>query len=182
MNKTEITLVTSCILYNDLNKDLYEYFEEVVPLFSFLVRRTIHHLRHELNGELETTYRARMKKEHNLTNRFVKVVIATAKKLLRLSLAAGEYLHSTYAKKIKNLNAKIIKTKAALNNSKIEKSRIKNLKTKLFWLEMRKNKLIQLKNNGSRPMLTFGTKRLLKSDLSNFLENSTPNFVPLITY
>jgi len=79
-------------------------------------------------------------------------------------------LYSTYDKKISNVTAKIIKTKAALNNQKTEKGRIKNLKTKLFWLEMRKNKLIQLKNNGSKPMLTLGTKKLLKSDKLKFLE------------
>lgn len=170
MNKTEITLVTSCILYNDLNKDLYKYFDEVTPLFAFLVRRTIHHLRHKLNGETETSYRTRLKNEYNMTNRFAKAVVNTAKNLLKLSKAAGDYLYSTYDKKISNVNAKIIKTKLALNNPKTEKGRIKNLKTKLFWLEMRKNKLIQLKNNGSKPMLTLGTKKLLKGDKLKFLE------------
>lgn len=170
MNKTEITLVTSCVLYKDLNKDLYEYFDEVTPLFAFLVRRTIHHLRHKLKGETETSYRTRLKNEYNVTNRFSKVVLNTAKKLLKLSKAAGDYLHSNYDKKISNITVKIIKTKTALNNPKTEKGRIKNLKTKLFWLEMRKNKLIQLKNNGSKPKLTLGTKKLLKSDKLKFLE------------
>ena len=57
-----------------------------------------------------------------------------------------------------------------MNNPKTKKNRIKNLKTKLFWLEMKKNKLTQRKNNGVKPMLTFGTKKLLKSDKSKFLE------------
>ena len=170
MNKTETTVVTSCVLYNDFNKDLYEYFEEVTPLFAFLVRRTIHHLRHKLNGETETTYRTRLKNDYNVTNRFAKVVLITAKNLLKLSKTAGDYLYSTYDKKIKNVSTKIIKTKAALNNPKTTRGRIKNLKTKLFWLEMRKNKLIQLKNNGSKPMLTLGTKKLLKSNKLKFLE------------
>lgn len=170
MNKTETTVVTSCVLYNDFNKDLYEYFEEVTPLFAFLVRRTIHHLRHKLNGETETTYRTRLKNDYNVTNRFAKVVLIIAKNLLKLSKTAGDYLYSTYDKKIKNVSTKIIKTKAALNNPKTTRGRIKNLKTKLFWLEMRKNKLIQLKNNGSKPMLTLGTKKLLKSNKLKFLE------------
>ena len=41
---TEITLVTSSLLYKDKNEQLYNYFDEVTPLFAFLVRRTIHHL------------------------------------------------------------------------------------------------------------------------------------------
>ena len=170
MSKTETTIVTNCVLYEDLNKDLYKYFEEVTPLFAFLVRRTIHHLTNKLNGEKETKYRTRLKQQYNITNRFAKAVLRSAKNQLKLSKESGKYLHSTYNKKIKNVTAKIIKTKAALNNSKTKKDRIKNLKTKLFWLEMKKNRLTQLKNNGPKSMLTFGTKKLLKSNKSKFLE------------
>lgn len=166
----QITLVTNCLLYEDKNKQLYEYFEEISPLFTFLVRRTIHHLKHNLNGEKTSKYRTRLKQEYNITNRFAKAVVTTAQNLFKLSSAAGEYLHSTYADKIKKVNAKIIKTKAILNNPKTKKNRIKTLKTKLFWLEMKKNKLTQRYNNGVKPMLTFGTKKLLKSNKSKFLE------------
>ena len=166
----QVTLVTNCLLYEDKNKQLYKYFKEISPLFTFLVRRTIHHLKHDLNGEKTSKYRTRLKHEHNITNRFAKAVVTTAQNLFKLSSAAGEYLHSTYADKIKKVNAKIIKTKAILNNPKTKKNRIKNLKIKLFWLEMKKNKLTQRKNNGAKPMLTFGTKKLLKSDKSKFLE------------
>ena len=167
---TQVTLTTNCLLYEDTNKQLHDYFEEISPLFTFLVRRTIHHLKHELNGENPSKYRTRLKQEYNLTNRFAKAVFTTAQNLFKLSSASGEYLHSTYADKIKKVNAKIIKTKAILNNPKTKTNRIKSLKTKLFWLEMKKNKLTQRKNNGVKPMLTFGTKKLLKSDKSKFLE------------
>ena len=167
---TETTIVTNCVLYNDLNKELYDYFEEVTPLFAFLVRRTIHHLRHKLNGENETKYRTKLKQQYNLTNRFAKSVITVAKNQLKLSKEAGKYLHSTYSKKIKKVEAKIIKTKAILNNQKTSQERKKKLKTKLFWLEMKKNKLVQLKNNVPKPMLTFGTKKLLKRNKLEFLE------------
>lgn len=167
---TETTIVTNCVLYNDLNKELYDYFEEVSPLFAFLVRRTIHHLRHKLNGDTESKYRTRLKQQYNITNRFAKSVITVAKNQLKLSKEAGKYLHSTYSKKIKKVEAKIIKTKAILNNQKTPQERKKKLKTKLFLLEMKKNRLIQLKNNGPKPMLTFGTKKLLKRNKSEFLE------------
>lgn len=167
---TETTIVTNCVLYNDLNKELYDYFEEVTPLFAFLVRRTIHHLTNKLNDENETKYRTRLKQQYNITNRFAKSVITVAKNQLKLSKEAGKYLHSTYSKKIKKVEAKIIKTKAILNNQKTSQERKKKLKTKLFWLEMKKNKLVQLKNNGPKPMLTFGTKKLLKRNKLEFLE------------
>ena len=167
---TEITLVTNCLLYEDKNKQLYNYFNDITPLFSFLVRRTIHHLNHDLNGENITKYRTRLKQEYGLTNRFSKAIVTTAKNTLKLSNAAGEYLHSTYATKIKKVNTKIIKTKAILNNPKTKKNRIQNLKIKLFWLQMKKNKLIQLQNNGPKPMLTFGTKKLLNNNKELFLK------------
>lgn len=167
---TETTIVTNCVLYNDLNKELYDYFEEVTPLFAFLVRRTIHHLRYNLKGDTEIKYRNKLKQQYNITNRFAKSVINTAKKHLKLSKAAGTYLHSTYNKKIKKVDAKIIKTKAVLNNQMTSQERKKKLKTKLFWLEMKKNRLIQLKNNGPKPILTFGTKKLLKRNKIKFLE------------
>ena len=167
---TEITLVTNCLLYKDKNEQLYSYFDEVIPLFSFLVRRTIHHLNHDLNGEDLNKYRNKLKQEYGLTNRFVKAVVTTAKNTLKLSTTAGDYLHSTYATKIKNVNGKIIKTKAILNNPKTKKHRIKNLKIKLFWLQMKKNKLIQLQNNDPKPILTFGTKKLLNNNKDLFLK------------
>jgi len=167
---TEITLVTSSLLYEDKNEQLYNYFNNITPLFAFLVRRTIHHLNHDLNGEDITKYRTRLKQEYGLTNRFAKAVITTAKNTLKVSTALSDYLHSTYATKIKKVNAKIIKTKAILNNPKTKKNRIKNLKTKLFWLQMKKNKLIQLQNNGPKPMMTFGTKKLLNNNKDLFLK------------
>ena len=166
----EITLVTSSLLYKDKNEQLYKYFDDITPLFAFLVRRTIHHLNHDLNGEDITKYRTRLKQEYGLTNRFAKAVVTTAKNTLKLSTAAGDYLHSTYATKIKKVNTKILKTKATLNNPKTKKHRIKNLKTKLFWLEMKKNKLIQRQNNGPKPMLTFGTRKLLNNNKELFLK------------
>ena len=167
---TEITLVTNSLLYKDKNEQLYKYFDDITPLFAFLVRRTIHHLNHDLNGEDITKYRTRLKQEYGLTNRFAKAVVTTAKNTLKASTALGDYLHSTYATKIKKVNAKIIKTKATLNNPKTKKNRIKNLKIKLFWLQMKKNKLIQLQNNGPKSMLTFGTKKLLNNNKELFFK------------
>ena len=49
---TEITLVTNCLLYKDENEQLYNYFNDITPLFTFLVRRTIHHLNNDLNVKI----------------------------------------------------------------------------------------------------------------------------------
>ena len=170
MNKTEVTIVTNCLLLPDKNVSLYNYFEEITPKFSFLVRQTIHHLRNDLNGEDPSKYRTRLKQDYGLTNRFAKAVFTTAKNILKLSTAGGEYLHSTYDTKIAKVSEKILQAKQIINNPKTKKHKVKRQKTKLFWLEMKKNRLTQLKNNGSKPMLTFGTKKLLKRDKELFLK------------
>ena len=170
MNKTEITIVTNCLLHPDKNVSLYNYFEDITLKFSFLVRQTIHHLRKNLNEEDPTKYRTRLKQDYGLTNRFAKAVFTTAKNILKLSTAGGEYLYSTYDAKITKIAEKIIKTKQIINNPKTKKYRVKRQKTKLFWLEMKKNRLIQLKNNGPKPMLTFGTKKLLKQNKESFIK------------
>lgn len=170
MNKTEVTIVTNCLLYSDKNVSLYNYFEDITPKFSFLVRQTIHHLRNNLNGEDPTKYRTRLKQDYGLTNRFAKAVFTTAKNILKLSIASGEYLYSTYDTKIAKISEKILKIRKIINNPKTKKYRVKRQKTKLFWLEMKKNRLIQLKNNGPKPMLTFGTKKLLKQNKELFLQ------------
>lgn len=170
MNKTEVTIVTNCLLLPDKNVSLYNYFEEITPKFSFLVRQAIHHLRNGLNGEDSSKYRTRTKQEYGLTNRFAKAAFTTAKNILKLSTASGEYLYSTYDTKISKISEKILKVKQIINNPKTKKHRVKQQKTKLFWLEMKKNRLIQLKNNGPKPMLTFGTKKLLKQNKELFIK------------
>lgn len=78
-----ITLVAESKLYLKDNLSLYNYFDDYSKLFNFLVRRYIHHLRHQLNGESESKYRTRLMFEFNLTNRMAKAIIRTAKNQLK---------------------------------------------------------------------------------------------------
>lgn len=166
----QTTVVTNCLLYKDKNESLYKYFDEIAPKFSFLVRRTYHHLSKDLNGEELSKYRTRLKNDYGLTNRFAKAVVITAKNLLKLTVASNEYLYSTYDKKLERLEIKILKVKVILNNSRVDKNRRKRLKTKLFWLEMTRNRLKQLKDNGPRRLVTLGSKSLLHNDKERFIK------------
>lgn len=47
----QLTLVAETRLLQSQNEELYDYFGDYSQLFCFLVRRTIHHLRHGLHGE-----------------------------------------------------------------------------------------------------------------------------------
>ena len=162
-----ITLVVESKLYLKDNISLYNYFDDYSKLFNFLVRRCIHHLRHQLNEESESKYRTRMMLEFGITNRMAKAVIATAKNQLKLLKESFYYQYSRLYKRRRSLQKKIEKLKLGLNSNRLKRRKL--AKVRLFWTQMKLNKVNQLISNGSKPNLTFGTKHLLKVSKIKFL-------------
>lgn len=166
---TNITLVAESKLYLKDNTPLYNYFDDYSKLFNFLVRRCVHHLRHKLNGENESRYRTNLMLEFNLTNRMAKVVIRTAKNQLKLLKESARYRYNNLYKRRRSLYKKIVKLKAILSSSSATLKQRKLAKLRLFWTQMRLNKVNQLIDNGLKLHLTFGTKYLLKTNKQTFL-------------
>lgn len=166
---TSITLVTESKLYVKDNVSLYTYFDDYSKLFGFLVRRCVHHLRHQLNGESESRYRTNLMLEFNITNRMAKAVIKTAKNQLKLLKESARYQYNNLYKRRRSLFKKITKLKALLSSSSTSLKQRKLAKLHLFWTQMRLNKVNQLIANGLKLHLTFGTKHLLKNDKAKFL-------------
>ena len=164
-----ITLVTESKLYEKDNLPLYTYFEGYSKLFNFLVRRTVHHLRHELNGETESQYRTGLMFEFNLTNRMAKAILQTAKNQLKLLKESARYQFKNLYKRKRSLYKKIAKLKAILSSSSTSLKKRKLTKLRLFWTQMKLNKVNQLLANGLKLHLTFGTKHLLKNNKQKFL-------------
>ena len=161
---TSITLVTESKLYLKDNISLYTYFDDYSKLFNFLVRRCVHHLRHRLNGESESRYRTSLMLEFNITNRMAKAVVKTAKNQLKLLKESARYQYNNLYKRRRSLFKKITKLKAVLSSSSTSLAKLR-----LFWTQMKLNKVNQLIANGLRLHLTFGTKHLLKNDKRRFL-------------
>lgn len=166
---TSITLVTESKLYLKDNTSLYNYFDDYSKLFNFLVRRCVHHLRHRLNGESESRYRTNLMLEFNITNRMAKAVIKTAKNQLKLLKESAQYQFKNLYKRKRSLYKKIQKLKALLSSSSTSLKQRKLAKLRLFWTQMKLNKVNQLIANGLKPHLTFGTKHLLKTNKAKFL-------------
>lgn len=164
---TNITLVAESKLYLKDNISLYNYFDDYSKLFNFLVRRTVHHLRHKLNGELESKYRTKLMLEFNLTNRMAKAVIKTAKDQLNLLKESSYYKFSRLYKRRRSLQKKIEKLKLSLNSKRLKQRKL--AKVRLFWTQMKLNKVNQLISNGVKINLIFGTKHLLKASKIKFL-------------
>ena len=162
-----ITLVAESKLYLKDNLSLYNYFDDYSKLFNFLVRRTVHHLRHKLNGELESKYRTKLMLEFNLTNRMVKSIVMTAKNQLKFSKELSYYQYSRLYKRKRSLQRKIDKLKLSLNSKRLKRRKL--AKVRLFWTQMKLNKINQLISNGFKINLTFGTKYLLRTNKTKFL-------------
>ena len=166
---TSITLVTESKLYVKDNLLLYNYFDGYSKLFGFLVRRCVHHLRHQLNGESESRYRTNLMLEFNITNRMAKAVIKTAKNQLKLLKESAQYQFKNLYKRKRSLYKKIQKLKFLLSSSSTSLKQRKLAKLRLFWTQMKLNKVNQLIANGLKLHLTFGTKHLLKNNKRRFL-------------
>ena len=166
---TSITLVTESRLYLKDNTPLYDYFDDYSKLFNFLVRRCVHHLQHQLNGESESRYRTNLMLKFNITNRMAKAVVRTAKNQLKLLKESAQYQFKNLYKRKRSLYKKIQKLKLLLSSSSTSLKQRKLAKVRLFWTQMKLNKVNQLIANGLKLHLTFGTKHLLKNNRRKFL-------------
>lgn len=164
-----ITLVAESKLYLKDNIPLYDYFDDYSKLFNFLVRRCVHHLRHKLNGESESQYRTDLMLEFNITNRMAKAVIRTAKNRLKLLKESARYRYNNLYKCKRSLYKRVAKLKAILSSSFATLKQRKFAKLRLFWTQMKLNKVNQLMDNGLKLHLTFGTKHLLRTNKQKFL-------------
>ena len=165
---SNITLVVESKLYVKDNLSLYSYFDDYSRLFNFLVRKCVHHLRHKLNGVSESQYRTDLMIEFNLTNRMAKAVIRTAMNQLKLLTESARYQFKNLYKRRKSLYKKIQKYQSMLSLSSIFSKQRKVIKLRLFWTQMKLNKVNQLIANGLKLHLTFGTKHLLKTNKQKF--------------
>lgn len=165
---SNITLVAESKLYEKDNFSLYSYFDDYSRLFNFLVRRCVHHLRRKLNGVPESRYRTDLMIQFNLTNRMAKAVIITAKNQLKLLTESARYQFNNLYKRRKSLYKKINKYKSMLSINSTSLKQRKLTKLRLFWTQMKLNKVNQLIANGLKLHLTFGTKHLLKSNKQKF--------------
>lgn len=165
---SNITLVAESKLYVKDNLSLYSYFDDYSRLFNFLVRKCVHHLRHKLNGVSESRYRTDLMIQFNLTNRMAKAVIRTAKNQLKLLRESARYQFNSLYKRKKSLYKKIEKYKSILSTNLTSLKQRKLTKLRLFWTQMKLNKVNQLIANGLKLHLTFGTKYLLKTNKQKF--------------
>lgn len=173
---------TETRLYTKNNEDIVAYFDEVKEQYSFILRRVYYIIRndpklkeHLLNTELQSKY--------NISKRTASSIIKTVqgrinsiKESKKTEVKQSQYRLERISKKLEKLIPVLLdlKLKAKENDIK-DLVKYKNLKTKVAFLKIRKDKLVnkikslnyQLETNKLK--ITFGTKKLLKQNLEKFL-------------
>ena len=173
---------TETRLYIKNNKDIVEYFDEVKAQYSYILRKVYYIIRNNpkiktnlLNTKLQNKYNI-SKRTANSIIKTVQGIIKSIRELKKTEIKQKQYELKKISEKLKKLIPVLLELKL-----KVEKNDIKdlikyrNLKTKVAFLKIRKDKLInkinslkyQLETN--RFKITFGTKKLFRQNLEEFL-------------
>lgn len=173
---------TETRLYSKNNEDVITYFDEVKEQYNYILRKVYYIIRNNpktkenfLNTELQSKYNI----SRRTANSIIKTVqgrINSIKELKKTEVKQNQYRLERISKKLEKLTPMLsdLKLKARENDIK-DLTKYKNLKTKVAFLKIRKDKLVnqikslnyQLETNKFK--ITFGTKKLLKQNLEEFL-------------
>ena len=173
---------TETRLYIKNNKDIVDYFDEVINQYSYIFRKVYYIIRNNpktkinlLNTELQNKYSI-SKRTANSIIKTVQGIISSTKELKKTEIKQKQYKLEKISKKLEKLIPVLmdLKLKAKKNNIK-DLIKYRNLKTKVAFMKIRKDKLVnkikslnyQLETN--RFKITFGTKKLFRQNLEEFL-------------
>ena len=173
---------TETKLYIKNNKDIVEYFNEVKEQYNYILRKVYYTIRN--NPELKTNLlNTKLQSEYNISRRTASSIIKTVqgrinsiKELKKTEIKQKKYRLEKISEELEKIIPILsdLKLKAKKNDIK-DLTKYRNLKTKIAFLKIRKDKLInkinslnyQIKTNKFK--ITFGTKKLFKQNLEEFL-------------
>lgn len=173
---------TETRLYSKNNEDVIAYFDEIKGQYNYILRKVYYIIRNNpkikenfLNTELQNKYNI----SRRTANSIIKTVqgkVNAIKESNKTEVKQSQYRLERISKKLEELTPMLLdlKLKAKENNIK-DLTKYRNLKTKVAFLKIRKDKLVnqikslnhQLETNKFK--ITFGTKKLLKQNLEEFL-------------
>lgn len=173
---------TETRLYTKNNGDIVMYFDEIKEQYNYIMRKVYYIIRNDpkvkenlLNTELQSKYNI-SKRTANSIIKTVQGKINSIKELKKTEVKQNQYKLERISKKLEKLIPVLLdlKLKARENDIK-DLTKYRDLKTKVAFLKMRKDKLVnkikslnhQLETNKFK--ITFGTKKLFKQSLEEFL-------------
>ena len=174
---------TETRLYTKNNEDVIAYFDEIKGQYNYILRKVYYIIRnnpklkeHLLNTELQNEYSINKRTAASII-KIVQGRIDSVKESKKTEVKQKQYKLERISKKLEKLIPVLLdlKLKARENDIK-DLTKYRNLKTKVAFLKIRKDKLVnkirslnhQLETNKFK--ITFGTKKLLKQSLEEFLK------------
>ena len=181
---------TETRLYTKNNEDVIAYFDEVKEQYNYILRKVYYIIRNNpklkinlLNTELQSKYNI-SKRTANSIIKIVQGKISSIRESKKTEVKQKQYKLEKISKKLEKLIPMLLdlKLKARENNIK-DLAKYRDIKTKVAFLKIRKDKLVnkikslnyQLETNKFK--ITFGTKKLLKQDLEEFLNKRDSQMV-----
>lgn len=185
------TIVTQ--LHEDLNKDIIEYFDETIVVYSVAFRRTFHKIKNNLDINI-SSLNTSLQKEYKITRRTANSIIKDAKGRFLAIKELKSFELKTLTKKIRYLEDNVIpklEEKLANNILKINSGKVidlvkhRNLRRSIVAKKSKLNKLKQRKINIETQLevgnykLCFGTKELARKNKEKFLNqrDSSMNYI-----
>lgn len=173
---------TETRLYIKNNKDIVEYFDEIKEQYNYILRKVYYIIRNNpklktnlLNTELQNKYNI-SKRTANSIIKTVQGRINSIKELKKTEIKKKQYRLEKISKKLEKLILILLelKLKAKENNIK-DLIKYRNFKTKIAFMKIKKDKLInkisslnhQIETNKFK--ITFGTRKLFRQNLEEFL-------------
>ena len=169
-------------LYVKNNKDIVEYFDEVKKQYGYILRKVYYIIRN--NPELKTNLlNTKLQNEYNISMRTANSIIKTVqgkinsiKELKKTEIKQKKYRLEKISEELEKLIPILLdlKLKAEKNDIK-DLIKYRNLKTKVAFMKIKKDKLINKINSLNYQLetnkfeITFGTKKLFRQNLEEFL-------------
>ena len=173
---------TETRLYIKNNKDIVDYFDEIKNQYNCILRKVYYIIRN--NPKIKTSsLNTKLQNKYSISKRTAISIIKTVqgrinsiRELKKTEIKQKQYKLEKISKKLKKLIPTLLDLKLKAKENNIEDLiKYRNLKTKIAFMKIRKDKLInkinslnyQLETN--RFKITFGTKKLFKRNLEKFL-------------
>ena len=173
---------TETRLYIKNNKDIVDYFDEVKAQYNHIFRKVYHIIKN--NPKLKINLlNTNLQNKYNVSKRTASSIIKTVqgrinsiRELKKTEIKQKQYKLEKISEKLKKIIPILLdlKLKSKENNIK-DLIKYRNFKTKVAFLKIRKDKLVnkikslnyQLETNKFK--ITFGTKKLFRKNLEEFL-------------
>lgn len=173
---------TETKLYIKNNKDIVEYFNEVKKQYSYIMRKVYYIMRNDPKLKINLL-NTKLQNEYNISKRTANSIIKTVqgrinsiKELKKTEIKQKKYRLEKISEELEKLNPILLDLKLQAEKNDIKDlTKYRNLKTKVAFIKIRKDKLINKINSlnyqieTNKFKITFGTKKLFRQNLEEFL-------------